>query len=281
MLDWWIGLACSLLVAGAAYAKKSLSGSGAAAAVALGTVLYALGSLPWFGTLIVFFVTSTALSKWRHRQKSAAESGYAKSGRRDAGQVAANGALGALLCIGHSLWPNPLWWAAYIGVMATVTADTWATEIGGLSRVQPRSIVNGRKVPAGTSGGITAMGLMASLAGGTVIGLSAWLLSAWMPLEYGAMVNGQAGTYWLTGGWLLLLGAAGGMLGSLFDSLLGAVWQVMYRCDVCGKEVEKNRHCKEQAIRIRGVSWMTNDAVNMISSLLGGAVCASLSQVFM
>ncbi|MCS7460190.1 DUF92 domain-containing protein [Paenibacillus doosanensis] len=269
-MDWGIGLACSLLIAAGAYAKKSLSASGAAAAVIVGTLLYAYGSLAWFGTLIVFFVTSSLLSKWKHKRKAAVESGYAKTGRRDAGQVAANGGIGVLLCIGHSLWPHPLWWAAYLGVMAAVNADTWATEIGGLSRTQPRSIVTGRIVPAGTSGGITSLGLAASLAGGIVIGLAAWLLLMLQP--QGAAAEGE----WASLGGMVLLAACGGLAGSLIDSWIGAVWQVMYRCPVCGKDIEKDRHCDSQAVRIRGASFMTNDAVNMISSLAAGALCMLL-----
>ena len=57
--------------------------------------------------------------------------------RRDAYQVFANGDLGALIAV---LWPlsyrrrscpRDLWFFLFIGVMATVTADTWkTTELG-------------------------------------------------------------------------------------------------------------------------------------------------------
>lgn len=275
MWDWTVGIACSLVIALAAYAKRSLSGSGAAAAVIVGTIMYVFGSLAWFGTLIVFFITSSLLSKWKQRHKAAIEQNYAKTGRRDAGQVLANGGLGVVLCLGHSLWPHPFWWAAYIGVMATVNADTWATEIGGLSRSQPRSIVSGRKVPAGTSGGITALGLAASLAGGLVIGVSAWVL---LSIQTGTYKVGAGGAVSLIG--LLVLGACGGLAGSLIDSWLGAVCQVMYRCSVCSNEIEKRLHCNTQAVRVRGAVWMTNDTVNMISSLLGGILCIALSRLF-
>ncbi|MDF2962904.1 MAG: rane protein [Paenibacillus sp.] len=277
-LDWCIGFAFSLLIAGAAYSKKSLSGSGAAAAIVVGSVLYTLGGLPWYGTLLVFFITSTLLTKWRHKQKASVESNYAKSGRRDAGQVLANGGIGTLLCIGNSIWPHPLWWTAFLGVMATVNADTWATEIGGLSRQMPRSIVSGRKVSAGTSGGVTGLGLTASFAGGLVIGASAWLFVQWGAGEIAS--TAYPVTFSSAGlGVMLLLGAAGGIVGSLADSWLGAVWQVMYRCTVCGREIEKNRHCGSPAVRIRGASFMSNDAVNMISSLLGGAACMGIYMI--
>lgn len=277
MLDWVIGLSCSLIVAGAAYVKRSLSASGMLAAVVVGTLLYATGSLAWFGTLLVFFLTSTLLSKWKHRHKASLEANYAKTGRRDAGQVFANGGLGAILCIGNSLWPNPCWWAAFIGVMATVNADTWATEIGGLSRSEPRSIVSGRRVPAGTSGGITRLGLSASAAGGLLIGASGWALGGWklLPGDVPGLGSGiYEGALALL--LLLLLGGLGGLIGSLADSWLGAVFQVMYRCPVCGQEIEKKRHCDTEAVRLRGPAFMTNDAVNLLSSLVGGACSVGL-----
>lgn len=277
MLEWIVGLGCSVIVAGAAFAKRSLSLSGALAAVIVGTLLYAAGNAAWFGTLLVFFITSTLLSKWKHRQKASVEANYAKSGRRDAGQVMANGGLAAVMCLGNMLWPSPFWWAAFVGIMATVNADTWATEIGGLSRSQPRSIVSGRKVPAGTSGGVTRLGLMASAAGGLLIGASAWALTggelnpANVPAN-GAQDTGAAYSLWS----LLVLGGIGGTIGSLTDSWLGAVCQVMYRCQVCGRDLEKNSHCDTAAQHVRGFRWMTNDLVNLTSSVIGGACSIGL-----
>jgi hypothetical protein len=117
-VEWLIGLACSVGIAGAAYAKRSLAGSGFLAAVMLGTVMFALGSAVWFGSLIAFFVSSSLWSKWKKHAKEEAESGYEKSGTRDAGQVFANGGLGLLLCGANWAYPHPLWWYAFLGVMA-------------------------------------------------------------------------------------------------------------------------------------------------------------------
>lgn len=265
-MEWIWGLTGSLIIAGAAYWKGSLSLSGSAAAVLLGTSMFALGNLAWFGTLIAFFISSTLLSKLKHQRKSAAESGYAKGGRRDAGQVAANGGLGLLLCIGNAVWPDPAWWIIFVGVMATVNADTWATEIGGMSVSTPRSIINGMRVPAGTSGGVTELGLLASLLGGAFIGL----VSGWFNQI------GDSGYRIGTLAALIILGAVSGLIGSLADSWLGATFQVMYRCNVCGKTIEKQFHCSQKAAQIRGARWMTNDLVNAVSSLVGGIMCLAI-----
>ncbi|WP_064201187.1 DUF92 domain-containing protein [Brevibacillus brevis] len=271
-MAWLIGLACSAGIAGAAYVKRSLSGSGFSAALILGTVMYALGSPIWFGSLIAFFVSSTLLSKWKKHRKEEAESGYEKTGRRDAGQVLANGGLGLLLCIANWAWPYPLWWYAFLGVMAAVTADTWATEIGGLSRKPPRSIKTGQRVPPGTSGGVSSLGMGASLAGGLFIGGTAWLLLA---------VVGQPAPDVITpalrlAAWIGIAGLAG-LVGSLVDSWIGATWQQMYRCSVCDREIEQARHCGKPAVRIRGRAGWNNDAVNVAGSLAGGAFAVLLA----
>lgn len=272
-MEWIIGLAGSAAIAGAAYAKRSLSGSGFLAAVALGTAMYALGSAVWFGSLIAFFISSTLWSKWKKRAKEQVESGYEKSGRRDAGQVLANGGLALLLCAANWAWPHSLWWYAFLGVMAAVTADTWATEIGGLSRTSPRSIKTGRRVPPGTSGGISALGLGASLAGGLFIGAAAWTLLLSVP---GQTASDVAAAPLQLVAWVGIAGLAG-LIGSLADSWIGATWQQMYRCNVCGREVEQARHCGKPTARVRGRAGWNNDAVNVAGSLAGGAVAVLLA----
>lgn len=269
---WLIGLACSAGIAGAAFAKRSLSGSGFLAAVMLGTVMYALGSAIWFGSLIAFFVSSTLWSKWKKHAKKEAESRYEKTETRDAGQVLANGGLGLLLCVANWAYPHPLWWYAFLGVMAAVTADTWATEIGGLSRTPPRSIKTGQRVPSGTSGGVSGLGMGASLAGGLCIGAVAWSLLA---------LPGQAAPDDLSqalrpAAWIGVASLAG-IMGSLTDSWIGATWQQMYRCSTCGREIEKDSHCGRPAVRTRGRTGWNNDAVNVAGSLAGGASAALLA----
>ena len=272
-VGWFIGLVGSAGIAGAAYAKRSLSGSGFLAAVIVGTVMYALGSAVWFGSLIAFFVSSTLWSKWKKQAKEKAESAYEKTGRRDAGQVLANGGLGLLLCAAHWAWPHPLWWYAFLGVMAAVTADTWATEIGGLSRTPPRSIKTGRRVPPGTSGGVSGLGLGASLSGGLFIGAAAWMLLLAVP---GQAAPDAVSAALRPAAWVGIAGLAG-IIGSLVDSWIGATWQPMYRCSACGREIEQARHCGEPAIRIRGRAGWNNDAVNVAGSLAGGTAAASLA----
>lgn len=262
MLYWLIGAVGAFIVAGAAYAKNSLSWSGMTAAVIMGTIYFGAGDVFWFGILLIFFITSTLLSKWKQDGKRELEESYAKTGRRDAGQVMANGGLGMLACLGYWLAPGWFWIYAFIGIMATVTADTWATELGGLSRKEPRFVLTGKRVPRGTSGGVSLAGTLAAIAGGALIGISSLLL---LKLAHYHQIP-------LSGWSMLLVGGAGGLAGAYADSLLGATVQRMYRCTVCGKIVEVHEHCGQPTVLYRGYKLMNNDAVNLISSAVGGLI---------
>jgi uncharacterized protein (TIGR00297 family) len=274
-MEWLLGLAGSAIIAGLAYRGRSLSLSGAAAAIAVGTLMYALGSVAWFGTLIAFFVSSSLLTKWKRRAKAEAESGYEKTGRRDAGQVLANGGPAALLCAAGAVWPHAAWWWAFVGVMAAVNADTWATEIGGFSRTPPVSIRTGKRVAPGTSGGVTALGLAAAAAGAAFIGAAAWALArAGGPPAPMASAAGPLAAL----AQLALVALAAGTAGALADSWLGATWQAMRRCAVCGREVERTAHCGRPTVHARGVRWLGNDAVNLLSSVVGGVLAVALAQ---
>ena len=271
MLDWIIGAICAGLIAALAYKKQWLSGSGAYAAAIMGTIYYGAGNLLWFGLLILFFISGSLLSKMKGERKRKLEQDYAKTSRRDAGQVFANGGLGMVLCLGNALIPHPAWIYAFVGVMATVTADTWATELGSLSRKPPRSVLNGRVLEAGASGGVSVRGTVAAAIGALLIGTAAWafLLCSGVSIESS---NNVAKDGILTIGLLPLAGLVGGLAGCFADSFLGATVQVMYTCEVCGKAVETKVHCNRPTSYLRGWSWMSNDLVNGLSSIIGGVV---------
>ncbi len=263
LFHWCIGGIGSIVIAWAAFKKGSLSRSGALAAVGIGSILYALGNWYWIVPMLAFFISSSWLTKFKRKVKANAEEMYEKSGPRDAGQVMANGGAAALICLVNVLLPNELWWVFYIGIIAAVTADTWATEIGGLSRTAPISLRTFRKAVKGDSGAVSMIGLNASLGAGLFIALITGLLnftgSGFHPLQ-NAFPQ------------LVLVCIVSGALGALIDSLLGAYVQLMYRCGICGNTIEKSIHCDAPAERVRGMKLMNNDGVNSISSLFGGLI---------
>lgn len=238
----------------------------------VGTLIFGLGGWIWGLLLIVFFVSSSWLSHYREAEKAEAMKVFAKGGRRDLGQALANGGAGAVLAVAFAYRPDPLLFAAFLGVMATVNADTWATELGVLSRRWPRVVMTGKPVPPGTSGAVSSLGVWASAAGALLIGAVAALLVQVQALVEGGGLEPMAVTY-------PLLAVAGGLAGSLFDSLLGATVQATYYCERCAKPTESARHrCGYPARKVRGWPWLNNDLVNLAASLIGGLVAVVLAQ---
>jgi uncharacterized protein (TIGR00297 family) len=279
-----LGLAAGALIGALGYARGSLAPSGVLGAILVGTPVFALGGIGPGLLLIAFFISSSALSHYKRLQKEAvAGDKFSKGARRDVWQALANGGLAALLALGAYALPGAFpWLAALAGALGTVNADTWATEIGVLSRARPLLITSGRPVEPGTSGGITLLGTSAALAGALFIGGLAELLDgAWGVLSSPSLSSPQAGGMVAAApGALLLAAAAGGLAGALFDSVLGATVQAIYYCDTCAKETEREVHsCGARTRRLRGWAWLDNDWVNFLASAAGalvGAACGAL-----
>jgi uncharacterized protein (TIGR00297 family) len=240
----------------AAYKLKFLSGGGAWAATALGALILGLCGWAWILPLLAFFISSSVLSQARKARTDASEE--ARGSRRDAVQVLANGGIAGLLVLIGALGGVDLF-AIYAASLAAANADTWSTEIGLMFGRKPRSIATGKPVPPGTSGGVTAAGLLGAAAG-------AIFIARISSLAYHSELNPAAL-------WIIVLAGIGG---SLFDSLLGATLQARYVCPVCTKETEKTLHCERQAQFIKGWRWLNNDGVNSLCTAFG-AVFAMLT----
>lgn len=277
-----IGLLLSAAIGWLALRRGSLAPSGVVGAVLVGTLIFGFGGWTWGFVLIAFFVSSSLLSHYRQADKAVMAEKFAKGERRDLGQVLANGGVGALLALavyflvdlqGQARVGNPLYiylTLAFFGATASVNADTWATELGVLAREMPRLITTGRPVAPGTSGGITRYGTLAALTGAVFIGVAAFVL-----IQLASLAT--KGQLLLADLPIVVIAAAAGLVGSLFDSLLGATVQRIYWCDHCEKETERQVHsCGTTTRPLRGWSWMNNDMVNFVSSLVGGLLAGSL-----
>ncbi len=257
-----VGFILSSLVCYFAWRMKALTSDGSWAAVIIGGIIFGLGGLSWAVLLLTFFVSSSVLSRVFINKKADLSEKFAKGVQRDSVQVFANGGLGALLATTQVFAPDQHWpWISYAGTVATVNADTWATELGALSSKPPRLITTGQRVERGTSGGITFLGTLASLCGASLIAL------------LGELVNPQ-----VEFGKTLLIVSLAGLAGSLLDSMLGATVQIKYRCPRCSTETEHHplHTCGEPTVPLSGWRWLNNDAVNFTSSIFGAAVATVL-----
>ncbi|GAA5810649.1 hypothetical protein MFLAVUS_004073 [Mucor flavus] len=254
--------------------KKSLTWDGAAAAFVLGMVTFSSSLSVFTVVLLTFFLTSSKLTKFKAERKRVLEAEYEASSERNYVQVLCNGLAGGIAvilfqalcesqnytCFNQARWSTVLLWA-YIGHYGCCAGDTWASELGILNKELPILVTTLKKVPAGTNGGVSGLGLAASFAGGTVVGLSAAIT-----LFFEQPCHGFA--------WeIVLLGSFAGVVGSMIDSFLGAtVQESLYSED--RKVIVSERVPGENIKVICGSAILDNHQVNFLASFLTSSMCA-------
>jgi uncharacterized protein (TIGR00297 family) len=234
------------VVTAAAWALRALAPSGVPAAWAVGAATLWVAGWPGGAVLLAFFIPGSVISRLWAAPDSTFDT---KGDRRDAWQVLANGGFPALGAACANSTEAAL--AVLAAGLAAAAADTWATGVGLHSRAQPRHVVTGRVVPAGTSGGVTLLGTIGALGGATLVALAAWPL---------------LGPRWI--GVLIAIG----MAGMFVDSALGATIQGRFRCPGCDHPSEKRQHrCGTRTEHVGGLKWITNDGVNALATGLATA----------
>ena len=253
------GLVFAIVVSAVARRTRALSTSGALAAGVVGA-LATMAGWNWAALLIVYFVVAAGLSRHGEAKKEARTSTVvAKAGPRDARQVLANGGPFALAAVGAIIAPHPAWAALACGSLAASASDTWSTEIGTLRGSEPRSLVTWRRVPPGTSGGVTMAGTLAGVAGALFTAIVCLVLGWPRPLAIAVLV--------------------GGVAGGLFDSLLGGTAQARRWCGACEAPTERELHsCGANTRIVGGIPWLDNDAVNLAATLAGGLLTVALAR---
>jgi uncharacterized membrane protein len=177
-----------------------------------------------------------------------------------------------------------VWFVAFAGAYAAATADTWGTEIGTLAERPPRSILTGKPLATGLSGGVSSAGTAAEIAGAVLIALlapvalllavpGATTVSIHVPAYLAFLGARGALTAWWAS--LLLPVFAGGFGGALVDSLLGATLQSRRWCPACRRECEVDLHgCGTATGHRRGLTWLSNDGVNLAATASGALIAA-------
>jgi len=295
-----IPILVSTLLAGHGFRKRSLSPSGALAAFFTGVTMLS-PPLRSFGiSLIIFYLIGSRATKVGKTRKAQLEEGHQEAGYRNASQVFCNSfsALIATLLWSAAFVPNSLasqflpgllvipgrpyvstewcpvspqvtsgWSRALVlvalGHFSCCLGDTLASELGILSKSPPILITTFKPVPPGTNGGLSVLGTVASLAGGFMMGLT---LATTLAIE-----NTVCRHNWLTELVpLLLWGTTAGGLGSLIDSFLGATVQETRQSSKTKRILpdEVGPAATEQPIVINGLDILTNNQVNMFSSIL-------------
>ncbi|HEY0514456.1 MAG TPA: TIGR00297 family protein [Thermoanaerobaculia bacterium] len=177
-----IAAVANAVLAGLAYAARTVNRSGVVAGFLVGFVIYAF--LDWQGYLLLlaFFVLGSAATKLGYRKKAAARLAQEDKGRRGARHALANAGVATACAVFAAVSPYPVLFAlAFAGAFATAAADTASSEIGQLLGRRTYLVTTFRPVPRGTEGAVslegTLAGILASLviaAPGAALGLFSW-----------------------------------------------------------------------------------------------------------
>ncbi|XP_069030686.1 transmembrane protein 19 isoform X2 [Embiotoca jacksoni] len=276
---WLFSILVPLVMALRAVKRRSLDRSGALAALFVGFVLM-MANYSFSSSLLAFFFTSARLTRWRGAQKKKIDPEYKEGGQRNWVQVFCNGGVPTELALLYMIEVGPgeiaidfrkqysaSWMClSLLGALACCAGDTWASEVGPvLSQSQPRLITTWEEVPAGTNGGVTPVGLVASFLGGVAVGATYFVTQLLMVGDLHL-----ADPQWP----LVVYGGAAGLLGSMLDSFLGAHMQYSGFDSSVGKVVSYESATTR---RICGKPILDNNAVNLFSSVLVALVLPGLA----
>lgn len=284
------------------FKKKSLDVTGSLAAFIVGYTSFACSYR--FGLiLILFYYSSSKLTKFKQDFKASIEEDYAVGGQRNWKQVFASSMLATMIAvyyyiacgedqnisfaepaanvsiiffmyfeINKSILQTYLW-TIYVAHYATANADTWASELGVLSKVNPRLVTSFfmKQVPRGTNGGMSVLGTIASCAGGLFIGAIFWISALLINENFGNYSSIYATL--LSQSPMLLYSLVCGLMGSLIDSILGATLQATYysknkKCIVKVNVNSKTDKRDDSVVIVSGLDLLSNEAVNLLSILL-------------
>ena len=145
----------------------TLDKKGIGSALILGLLLLIFGGISFLLIMLLFLVLSSFVTYYGVKAKSSMQL-FEKS--RSWKNVVANGIVPLFVSIAYYFNPSIELIFVYVVSVAAVTADKFASEIGVLDGI-PRSILNFKKVKKGTSGGVTLLGIFASLLGSFLISI--------------------------------------------------------------------------------------------------------------
>ncbi|XP_065010521.1 protein PGR-like [Musa acuminata AAA Group] len=263
-------LLLSFSVAARALKRKSVDSSAVLVGIPI-MVIHMLAGYRFAALLLVFFSTSSKVTRLGEAKKRATDAEFKEGGQRNWIQVLSNSIIATILVVifaritqGHDRCLDSkdstvitALLGGIVGHYACCNGDTWSSELGMLSSAQPRLITTFKKVRKGTNGGVTVHGLLAAVAAGFVIGV-AFALVGMVTTECSADIAKRQL-------FVVPIATAAGLFGSLIDSFLGATLQFSGYCTVRKKVVGNEG---PTVVKISGASILDNNAVNAVSILL-------------
>lgn len=199
-----LALLVNAAVAGAGYAARTVSVSGALCGTIIGTTIFVFAGWQGWLLLLAAFAAATVTSRMGLGRKTLLGIAEARGGRRGAGNAIANTGIAAGAAVLSAVaYAHDAALLAFAASLTAGASDTIASEIGKAWGRSTWLIAPLRRVPPGTSGAVSLEGTAAGLVGAGALATAAFALG---------IVPGEA----------LLPIVAGATIGSFIESGLGA-----------------------------------------------------------
>ena len=238
------------VIAICAYFARALTAGGALCAFVMGVTVFWTTRAEGFLLFMLFFLSCNVVGKISKRlRKGKTEIAEKKGHRRDVMQVVANGLMTTIAALIWFFTSKTVALIMFGAAVAEATSDTFAGEIGRLSKTGPVSIRNLKPVPVGMSGGVTFLGMMGAFLS------SAMIAFCWYIWFRGVSV------------YAAVLVCLMGFAGAVVDSYLGAFVQAHYVDPDTGMLTENDEKDGRKLELAQGIRWVDNDMVNLMSNV--------------
>ncbi|UCC92264.1 MAG: DUF92 domain-containing protein [Thermoplasmata archaeon] len=222
LVDVVVTLVISIGLAGAAYIRGVLDTKGTLVASVMGIVIGFSAGWEYVMLLLLYLVTSFAVTLYGYQAKKAAGVAEGKRGERGWLSVLANGIVPTFIALLHLFEiPGVEPWmlsVLFVTAIAAAAADTAASELGVLTRDPVLITKPSLRVPPGTNGGVSVRGqgfALAASAYTVFIGTAVFIVHD--------SLEGSIDTQALNSMILLIPIAVGmGFISCQIDSVLGA-----------------------------------------------------------
>ena len=230
-MDYWyiLGIIAFVLLSLFLLGIRAFDLTATMVAFLFGIIIIKLQGINWFIVLFTFLIVSlyaTFYGRMRAHEKM--------HECRGVDNVISNG----LVAFMTTVFSFPF---VFLGSVSAALSDTLSSEIGILSKEDPRMITNlSKAVPKGTNGAVSLLGTLAAVGGAAITAaLAVVFASSFLPADQAILLYPKAK--------LFISVFVGGFIGSLLDSFLGV---------------------------LENADLMTNGSVNFTATLSGGLITA-------
>ncbi len=127
--------------------------------------------LRFFISIFILYVITSVATRYKIDKKKV----YHKKGR-NLNNILSNLLISIIFSFIYLIYPNQIFYLTFLCSLACASADTLASEIGQLSRKNPKLITTLEEVKTGTEGGISFLGSFFGLFGAFLVSLPAYYL---------------------------------------------------------------------------------------------------------